>query len=225
MKPLWWMRGPLMEEADEGKGGGGGDQFDPVKFKADILAEFNKGLNGALKNLKTELTKKPEPEPEPEPEPKPGEKKPDAASAKVEKELAKLRAELDAERKTRTEAEGRAKAEKLTGALRTELLKYVPAERIDAALRIFGPDVKYTDEGNIVGGAEDSPLKDFIETTIKHHEYLLPAKSVGGAGASAGSRRVQPVDLNDLKPGMKADDLARVREEIARVASEAMRGQ
>jgi hypothetical protein len=221
-----------MEAADEGTGGGGGggggggDAFDPAKFRTDLLAEFNKGLNGALKNLKAELTKKPEtePEPEPEPEPKPGEKT-DSKVKALEKKLADALTKFENSEKARMETESRAKTEKLSGALRTELLKFVPPERIDAALRIFSPDVKYSEEGNIVGGSDDTPLKDFVEATIKQHEYLLPPKAVGGAGATAGGRRAAPVDLNDIKPGMKPEELERVRGELHRIAQESGFGQ
>lgn len=220
----FWLRSPLMEEADQAGGGGGGgtNTFDPVKFRTEIMAEFNKGLNGALKNLKTELTKKPEPEPKLDPEPdddKGGKTDPKVKS--LEKRLADMAAKFEASEKARQETEARAKTERLSGALRTELLKHVPAERIDAALRIFGPDVRYSEDGIIVGGADETPLGEFIEAAVQKHEYLLPPKPVGGAGAVPGSRRGQTVNLEDIKPGMSQEESARIREAIARAAAEA----
>jgi len=209
-----------MEAAGDGTGGGGGDAFDPAKFQTALMAEVNKAINGAIKNVKAELIKKPdEPkpgDPEPEPEPKPGDKTDPKVKA-LEKKLSDALAKFEASEKARVETETRAKAEKLSGSLRTELLKHVPADRVEAALRIFGPDVKYAEDGNIVGGTDDAPLKDFVEATIKNHEYLLPARQVGGAGATNGGRRQEAVGLEDIKPGMKADDLTRARAEIANV--------
>lgn len=220
--------GPLMEEADPDKGGGGGDGFDPTAFQKSLMDAVNKTINGAIKNLKNELSKaKPEPEPkpddEPEPEPTPAGQKTDPKVKALEKRLADMAAKFEASEKARQETENRAKAERMNSTLRTELLKHVPADRIDAAMRIFGPDVKYGEDGTIVGGSDELPLSEFVEAAIQKYEYLLPPKNVGGAGATAGNRRgQQAVNLEDIKPGMKPEDIARVREHLARVAAEQM---
>ncbi|CAB4130789.1 hypothetical protein UFOVP130_34 [uncultured Caudovirales phage] len=225
MRPLWWMRGPVMEEAPgEQGGGGGGTGFDPVKFKADLMAEFNKGMNGALKNLKTELTKKPEGEGTPEPEPEPGKAK-DPAAARFERELAKLRGDLETERKGRVEATEQARQEKRVTTLTNELAKLgIQPDRIKSALRSVDPDIKFADDGTLVGD-DDAPLTDYLATWIKGNEHFLPPKQVGGAGASAGTGRGESkIDINDIRPGMKAEDMAAVRAEIARVAAQTLRG-
>lgn len=229
----FWLRSQLMEEAGlEGGGGGGGTPtFDQTKSRGEFLADVNKTINGAMARIEKMLKPKPEPTPEPEPEPEPTDggdknKTTDPKVKALEKRLADMAAKWEASEKARQETEARAKAEKLNGSLRTELLKHVPAERIDAAMRIFGPDVRYAEDGTIVGGADESPLPEFIEAAIQKHEYLLPPKQVGGAGASAGTRRgQQSVDLNEIKPGMKPEDLARVREAIARAAADMGQGR
>jgi hypothetical protein len=231
----FWLRSPLMEEAgqDGGGGGGGTPTFDPTRFRSDILADVNKSINGAMARLEKMLKPKPEETPKPdttvETDTDEGGDKSKPTDPKVkalEKRLADMAAKWEASEKARQETETRAKAEKLNGTLRTELLKYVPAERIDAALRIFGPDVRYAEDGTIVGGADELPLSEFVEAAIQKHEYLLPPKQVGGAGATAGTRRgQQSVDLNEIKPGMKPEDLARVREAIARAAADMGQGR
>lgn len=45
----------LFEEAGEGTGGGGG--FDAAAFKAELLADLRKDLNGITKSLKTDISK------------------------------------------------------------------------------------------------------------------------------------------------------------------------
>ena len=55
---------------------------------------------------------------------------------------------------------------------------------------------------------------------------LLPARLAGGSGAS-GAQKVPPgggVDLDKIRPGMSPEEMERVRQEIARVASQALRG-
>ena len=230
MKPLLWMRhGRLMEEAggDGADGGGGGSgAFDAKAFQAQLLAEVNKSITAATKALRTEFSKRADPTPEPEPElttKDDGKVNPQVKA--LEKRLADMAAKLDAESKARVETETKAKNERLSSTLKTELLKHVAPDRVDAAMRIFGPDVKYSEDGSMVGGSDETALADYIGAAISKHEYLLPPKQVGGAGATAGGRRVQAVDLDDIKPGMKADELARVRAEISRVAAETLRGQ
>ncbi|MCX6622017.1 MAG: hypothetical protein NTY38_13300, partial [Acidobacteria bacterium] len=56
---------------------------------------------------------------------------------------------------------------------------------------------------------------------------LLPARIAGGSGAQAASRSAgaqSAVDLDKIRPGMSSDEMERVRQEIARVASQVIRG-
>jgi len=56
---------------------------------------------------------------------------------------------------------------------------------------------------SMIAGLDDAGLAE-LEAAVK----------------SATSERRPAIDLNDIKPGMKPEDLARVRAEIARIASE-----
>lgn len=231
-----WMFGPLRDVASEGGdggsgGGSGAGAFDPAKFQKDIADLVNRTVNGAIKNLEARLKPKSEGTQDGDGDGKPdagageGTGKPDDKTARLEKQLQKLQNDLEAERKARTETESKAKQERLQGVLRTELLKHVPAERVDAAMRIFGPDVRYSDDGSIIGG-DDQPIGDFISSAIKSHEYLLPPKPVGGAGAAAGQRSGgKTISLDSIKPGMSAEDLDAARAEVARVAQAALLGK
>lgn len=63
----FWLRSPLFEAAADGAGSGGGDgagagnsgaaSFDPVAFKAEMISEFNKTINGFGKTLKNDFNK------------------------------------------------------------------------------------------------------------------------------------------------------------------------
>ncbi len=70
MKPLWWMQGPLFEEAGaDGAGAGGGSGagagaggagtpgFDAAAFETKMLAAIDGKLNGFSKSMKGDITK------------------------------------------------------------------------------------------------------------------------------------------------------------------------
>lgn len=226
LKNLWLQ--VLMDEAppDGGGGGGGGNAppvFDHAKFTADSDRRFkaiekqNTDLLAALNGLKP---KDPAAD-EPEDKNKGGDKK-DPALTKLEKELAKMRTDLDTERKGREEATNQARSEKRTNTLTQELGKLgVAPERIKSALRAVDPDVKFSDDGTLVG-EDDSPLAEYLTTWIKGNDHFLPPKQVGGAGATGGLRRGEkPLQLEDIKPGMKPEDMARARQLIADLARQA----
>ena len=57
---------------------------------------------------------------------------------------------------------------------------------------------------------------------------VLPARIAGGTGMTstqkASSAGREAVDLERIRPGMSADEMQRVREEIVRVASQTLKG-
>jgi len=61
---------------------------------------------------------------------------------------------------------------------------------------------------------------------VNENPELLPARMAGGSGASAGQRATEAggIDLKMIRPGMSEEDKERVRQEIARVASQTLRG-
>ena len=89
----------------------------------------------------------------------------------------------------------------------------------------FDPDAEYCDEVPREGGE----MKEFLEKFVKENPELLPARLAGGSGASGGARgggsgAAGAVDIDKIRPGMSAEELDRVRQEIARVASQTLRG-
>ena len=74
---------------------------------------------------------------------------------------------------------------------------------------------------------ESGEMKEFLGRFVAENPELLPARLAGGSGASAGQRSgtgAGPVDIDRIGPGMSAEELNRVRQEIARVASQTLRG-
>lgn len=234
------FRRQLMDAvADEGSSGGGtaagsgqtgtGDapQFDPAKFRAEILAEFNRTINGAIKNLKVELSKKAETSAAadapsaPDDTAQPAARDPKVAA--LERRLADLTAKLEAEQKRREETERAAREKERAAAIRSALSRFQFAKPsgLEAAFRLVESDIRYGEDGALET-PDGSSLDEYIAAKIeREYDYLLAPKPAAGAGASPGGRRgTQTIDLNDIKPGMKPEQLAAVKAEIARLLQE-----
>jgi hypothetical protein len=163
---------------------------------------------------------------------------------KVEHQKAEpaYKAELHEERKRRESLEGRlnelveenrkarAVAEEADrfSQIRNELQRMGVA-KLDLAFRAIKDDVVRGEDGRLQGKAEGQPLEDYVASFVQQNPELLPARIAGGSGLKANGRthsqsESMPLELDKIKPGMKKEDLDRVREEIARLASQALRG-
>lgn len=141
----------------------------------------------------------------------------------------KLERDLADERKKREDSERRAEEKERHSNIRGLLSDFQfanDAAREDA-FRTFATEIK-RGEGDGLIGPENEAAKEYIRRRLEDdRSYLLKPKDVGGSGAQNGGARggSRSFDLNELRPGMKADDLQAMRAEIARVAANAMRGQ
>ena len=217
--------------ADEQTNNAGGDvqqaetkpqeqAFDPGRFRAEIMAEFNRGLNAALKNLRNDILKRLEAgaqqqggEQAESTQSGGEESKSDPRVRSLERKLADLMAKLEAEQKRREEAERKAEERERHAAIRSVLAQYQFANEAarEDAFRIFRDAVRRAEDGSLVGGEDELPLEQFIAEEMKRREYLLAPKPAAGAGASAGARRggAPAITLDDIKPGMtKEQELA-----------------
>ena len=109
--------------------------------------------------------------------------------------------------------------------IRAELQKLGVA-KIDLAYRAVRDDVYRGEDGRLMaqGGSE---LRDYLAQFVDQNPELLPARLAGGSGASVGQRsgpETGVVDLSRIRPGMSAEELDRVRQEVARVAAQTLRG-
>jgi hypothetical protein len=63
---------------------------------------------------------------------------------------------------------------------------------------------------------------------VNENPEFLPARIAGGTGMTATLKAPtagrETVDLERIRPGMSADEMQRVREEIVRVASQTLKG-
>ena len=123
--------------------------------------------------------------------------------------------------RTRTRAE---EAER-SSAVRAELQRH-GVSKLDLAYKAIRDDISRSEDGRLVaqGGTE---LRDYVRQFVNENPELLPARVSGGSGALA-NESTGPVDggvdFDRIRPGMNPDEMERVRQEIARVASQTLRG-
>jgi hypothetical protein len=139
-------------------------------------------------------------------------------------------AELEEERKRRETLEARvnelvaenarsraaAQEAERSAAIRAELQRLGVA-KIDLAYKAVKDDL----------AREGVDMREYLTRFAAENPELLPARLAGGSGASAGQK--QPgasgtVDLEKIRPGMSPEEMERVRQEIARVAMQTLRG-
>lgn len=154
------------------------------------------------------------------------------------------KAELIEERKRREALEGRlnqlveenrqarATAEQMDRytQIRSELQRLGVA-KLDLAFKAVKDDIVRAEDGRLIAsdGQEHRPVQDYLRKFVEENPELLPARIAGGSGASATTRNAVSagsggIDIDKIKPGMSKDDLERVRQEVARLASQALRG-
>jgi hypothetical protein len=153
------------------------------------------------------------------------------------------KAELQEERKRREQLERRlnevveenkrsrklAQEAERSSAVRAELQRLGVA-KIDLAFKAVQDGIVRAEDGRLVARTEagEATLKEYLTAFVKENPEFLPARIAGGTGmtatlkAPAGGR--ETVDLERIRPGMSAEEMQRVREEIVRVASQTLRG-
>jgi len=165
------------------------------------------------------------------------------ANAEHTKSEPAYKAELVEERKRREQLERRlnelaeenkrsrqiaAEAER-SSAVRAELQRLGVA-KIDLAFKAVQDGITRTEDGRLVARGDNGevPVKDYLTSFVSENPEFLPARIAGGTGmtvtlkAPAGGR--ETVSIEQIRPGMSAEEMQRVREEIVRVASQTLRG-
>ncbi len=113
-------------------------------------------------------------------------------------------------------------------AVRTELQRLGVA-KIDLAFKAVQDGIVRTADGRLVARTEtgEASVKEYLASFVAENPEFLPARIAGGSGMAAtlkaGGTR-EALDLDQIRPGMKAEDMQRVREEIVRVASRTLKG-
>jgi hypothetical protein len=153
------------------------------------------------------------------------------------------KAELQEERKRRESLEGRLnqlveenrKARAMAdeadrnSQIRGELQRLGVA-KLELAFRAVKDEIVRAEDGRLLTrGPEAKTLQDYLTGFVQENPELLPARIPGGSGAQQPARNASQgipggIELDKIKPGMSKDDHDRVRQEIARLASQMLRG-
>ena len=153
------------------------------------------------------------------------------------------RAELVEERKRREQLERRmnelvaenkhsrqvaAEAER-GSAVRAELQRLGVA-KIDLAFKAVQDGIVRTEDGRLVAKGEsgEMPVKEYLTAFVNENPEFLPARIAGGTAMTATLKAPatgrETVSMEQIRPGMSAEEMQRVREEIVRVASQTLKG-
>jgi hypothetical protein len=116
-----------------------------------------------------------------------------------------------------------------SSAVRAELQRLGVA-KIDLAFKAVQDGIVRTEDGRLVARGESGEIsvKDYLAAFVAENPEFLPARIAGGTGMTANlkapSTGRESVDLERIRPGMSAEEMQRVREEIVRVASQTLKG-
>jgi hypothetical protein len=140
----------------------------------------------------------------------------------LERRMNELVAENQRSRKAAEEAER-------SSAVRAELQR-LGVSKIDLAFKAVQDGIVRAEDGRLVARGESGEVsvKDYLSSFVHENPEFLPARIAGGTGMTAthkapGAGR-ETVSVEQIRPGMSAEEMQRVREEIVRVASQTLRG-
>jgi hypothetical protein len=140
----------------------------------------------------------------------------------LERKLNEVIAESQRNRQRALEAERSA-------AVKSELQR-LGVGKIDLAYRAVEGAVERTEDGRLVakGDLGEVPLREYLTAFVSENPEFLPARIAGGSGTNAALKGAptgrETVSIEQIRPGMSAEEMQRVREEIVRVASQTLRG-
>lgn len=113
--------------------------------------------------------------------------------------------------------------------IRTELQR-LGISKLDLAFRAVKDEIVRRDDGRLQSkGPEGMSLQEYITAFVQENPELLPARITGGSGAQNPTRANlhgdgPGVPLDSIRPDMNKDEMERVRQHIAKLAWQALRG-
>ena len=108
-------------------------------------------------------------------------------------------------------------------------LQRLGVAKVDLAFRAVRDDIRRKDDGRLVakGDRGELSLREYLEQFVNENPELLPARIAGGSGMEPVQRAAQGergIDLDKIRPGMDPEELERIRKEVARIATQSLRG-
>ena len=115
-----------------------------------------------------------------------------------------------------------------SSSIRAELQRLGVA-KVDLAYRAVKDDIQRSGDGQLIArnGPGEVSLRDYLAQFVQENPELLPARMTGGSGMGSGPKAASntgALDLDKIRPGMSPEELEKVRQEVSRVANQALRG-
>jgi hypothetical protein len=115
-----------------------------------------------------------------------------------------------------------------SSSIRAELQRLGVA-KVELAYRAVKDDIERRDDGQLVArsGPVEVSVRDYLTQFVQENPELLPARMTGGSGMGSrpkASTSSGGLDLDKIRPGMSPEELDKVRQEVSRVANQALRG-
>ncbi len=112
--------------------------------------------------------------------------------------------------------------------IRAELQRLGVA-KVDVAFKAVKDDVYRAEDGRLLAKAEQGELslRDYLSHFLNENPEFLPARMQGGSGVTAAHKSPAPAavsDLDKIRPGMSPEEAERIRQDIVRITSQALRG-
>lgn len=113
--------------------------------------------------------------------------------------------------------------------IRAELQR-IGVSKIDLAFKVVKDEVTRTEDGSLVARTSEGevPLREYLNNFVHENPEFLPARIPGGSGVG-GPAKKEPagtaIELEKIRPGMSAEEIQRVRDHIAQVALQSLRGE
>lgn len=110
-------------------------------------------------------------------------------------------------------------------AIKSEL-QQLGVSKVDLAFRALRDEIQRGEDGRLYAYGDDGPqpMHDYLARWVASNPEFKPPRIAGGAGSTP-SRSSAPagnIEIERIRPGMKAEDLERARQEIARVAAQSL---
>ena len=112
--------------------------------------------------------------------------------------------------------------------IRSELQR-LGVTKVDLAFKAVRDDIQRNSDGRLIAKTDhgDVGVREYLSSFLNDNPELLPGRIQGGSGAGSGHKApvtAGTVDIDKIRPGMSAEELDKVRQEIARIAGHSVRG-